>query len=290
MTGVGVPTRSVTCGATRFGVTSSSRLYFPSHRVLRLGAARFGRAARSGLLFSLFGVVAVVVAGTWFPLLSLFDRGRSSELRAQRAIRWLFSIFVWLGSLIGSWRVTYTGLERLGDGPVLIVANHPTLMDVVFLISLLPQADCVVKRAAWKNPALSGMVRAAGYIPNTGGTTLVDECAARLQQGRNVVLFPEGSRSPRHGLGRIQRGAAHIALQSGCGIVPIVIDCQPPALKKGDAWYALPDQRLEYRIAVGSKVYAKDLIDAETSMVLSARRLSRWFREYFETELQHELA
>jgi 1-acyl-sn-glycerol-3-phosphate acyltransferase len=265
-------------------------LSLPSHRALRLRAARIGRAARSGLLFSLFGVGAVLIAGLWFPLLSLLSGGRGSELRAQRAIRALFAAFVRLGSAIGSWRVTYSGVERLSHGPVLIVANHPTLMDVVFLISLLPQADCVVKRAAWKNPALSGMVRAAGYIPNTGGMSLIDECAARLQQGRNVVLFPEGSRSPLHGLGPIQRGAAHIALQSGCGIVPVVIDCQPPALKKGDAWYALPDQRLEYRIAVGSKVYAKDLVDAETSLVLSARHLSRWFREYFETELQHELA
>jgi len=277
----------------------------PSHRAVRRRAARIWRAARTGLLFSLFGIGAVVVAGVWLPLLSLLDRGRGSDLRAQRVIHSLFSLFVWLGSVLHSWRVSYDGLERLAAGPALIVANHPTLMDVVFLISLLPQADCVVKRAAWKNPALAGMVRAAGYIPNGGGVELVEECSARLQKGRTVVLFPEGSRSPERGLGHIQRGAAHIALQSGCGIIPVVIDCQPPALKKGDAWYALPIQRLEYRIAVGSKVYARDLIGAsgaaetagtagtggtEASLVLSARRLSRWFRDYFESRLQHELA
>jgi len=256
---------------------------------VRRRAARIWRAARTGLLFSLFGIGAVVVAGVWLPLLSLLDRGRGSDLRAQRVIHSLFALFVWLGSVLHSY-VTYA----------LIAANV-----VVFLISLLPQADCVVKRAAWKNPALAGMVRAAGYIPNGGGVELVEECSARLQKGRTVVLFPEGSRSPERGLGHIQRGAAHIALQSGCGIIPVVIDCQPPALKKGDAWYALPIQRLEYRIAVGSKVYARDLIGAsgaaetagtagtggtEASLVLSARRLSRWFRDYFESRLQHELA
>ena len=40
----------------------------------------------------------------------------------------------------------------------IIVANHPSLLDVVFLVAQLPQADCIVKREAWSNPYLGGAV------------------------------------------------------------------------------------------------------------------------------------
>ena len=73
----------------------------------------------------------------------------------------------------------------------------------------------------------------AGYIPNDGGRALVEACDERLQAGRSVILFPEGSRFPERRLRRFQRGAAHLALESDCPITPALIRCEPPALGKG---------------------------------------------------------
>jgi hypothetical protein len=64
----------------------------------------------------------------------------------------------------------------------------------------MPQADCVVKSAAWKNPALRWVLRAAGYVRNDGGSALVDDCVARGLWSLARV-FPEGTRSPSRRLG-----------------------------------------------------------------------------------------
>ena len=89
------------------------------------------------------------------------------------------------------------GGERLQRDGLLVLANHPTLIDVVCLISLLPNADCVVKRAVARNPFMRGPVRAAGYISNDDGAGLVDDCVAAVHAGGTLVIFPEGTRSVR---------------------------------------------------------------------------------------------
>src|SRR5699024_1780079 len=113
----------------------------------------------------------------------------------------------------------------------LLVANHPTYLDVVALVGLLPQADCVVKQAMGRNRLYRRFVRAIGYIGNASEGGLVDDCVAALQRGRALVLFPEGTRSTPGQALRFRRGAAQVAVRSGCDILPVVIRCEPLALR-----------------------------------------------------------
>jgi 1-acyl-sn-glycerol-3-phosphate acyltransferase len=165
-----------------------------------------------------------------------------------------------------------------------IVANHPTLLDVVLLVAQFPQADCVVKREAWSNPYLRGVVKAAGYIPNDEGQALVDACVRRIAQGRSILLFPEGTRSPRHGLGRFQRGAAHIALAAGCDILPVRIRCEPPTLMRGQKWYEVPDRAMTYTLEPGAALAGlpyQRAVDAGEPRGRVARRMTAALREFF---------
>jgi 1-acyl-sn-glycerol-3-phosphate acyltransferase len=257
-----------------------------SSRTRRAGVARglehLLRRLGTGFLFAVFGVGAVVLASVVIPLTTqLSGRREAPGLAAQRIIHRAFRLFIWLGSGLGLFALSESGSERLRQGPGLVVANHPTLLDVVFLISCMPQADCIVKRDAWRNPFLRGIVAAAGYIPNDGGRALIEACGERLQAGRSVVLFPEGSRSPERGLRRFQRGAAHLALETGCPITPVVITCEPPALGKGQPWYAGPNRRLEFSLIVGEPMRAKELLKGDVSSMIAARQVTAALRDYF---------
>lgn len=255
------------------------------------GLLRVGRVVGSGLLFATFGVGAVILAAVLIPIAVWLRRGAEpSDLIAQRWIQRSFALYVRFGRAIQMWDFDASSLAPLAQGPYLVVANHPSLMDVVFLISGMPQADCVVKSEAWDNPALRLIVRAANYIPNDDGESLVQECIRRLQAGRSVILFPEGSRSPDRGLAAFKRGAAHAALGSGCRILPVAIDCQPPALKKGQAWHAIPLEKPCYAFDIGQPLEAGDLVESGASPAQAARRVTAWLRSYFEARLDHGLA
>ena len=94
-----------------------------------------------------------------------------------------------------------------------MLANHPSLIDVVVLISIIPNADCVVKAHLFKNPFLRGVVKNTGYISNADPEGLLVDCKKSLAAGNNLIIFPEGTRTKVGQAVKFQRGAANIALR-----------------------------------------------------------------------------
>ena len=174
------------------------------------------------------------------------------------------------------------GLERLSQGgPHLVVANHPTLADVVILLAHMPQADCIVGAEYARHPILRGAASAAGYIRNDGGVEVVEESVRRLRAGRSLLVFPEGTRSPRGGLQPFHRGAAHVALRAEWDLLPVLIDCQPPTLMKGQPWYEVPERTIRVTLRVEEPISAKPYAASERSAPIAARKLTAELREWF---------
>jgi 1-acyl-sn-glycerol-3-phosphate acyltransferase len=171
------------------------------------------------------------------------------------------------------------------DGrPRLWIANHPTLMDVLLILSRTPQMDCVAKGALRRNVFLRAILRQAGYLSNADGTDVVWEAARRLKSGRSVLLFPEGTRSPKDGLGPLHRGFARIALEADCPILPLVIRCAPPVLAKGRSVH-VPRERPRFTIRAGDPIPPAAPGDESLPRPIQARRLEQRVRRFFEDAL-----
>jgi 1-acyl-sn-glycerol-3-phosphate acyltransferase len=233
--------------------------------------------------FAVFGGGALVIALGVFPMTRWWPG--DPERRAQRLVHLAFRAWIRLATTIGLFRVRWEGRDRLPThGPAVIVANHPTLIDVVLLIANLPQADCVVKGAAWRNPFLRWVVAGAGYIRNEGGTALIDACVGRVQQGRCLVLFPEGTRSSAR-LGPLQRGAARVALRAHAPLIPVTITCEPPTLMKGQPWYEVPDRTVRFTIVVAEPLWPRAFPELDGSEAVAARRVTGEVRRIYEGRL-----
>ena len=267
-----IATAPVAPGGAARRVSSRRRLAY-GWRVLRTGLAFVG--------FGVGAVVAAMIAWVW-------ARGAPAqrELRTQHVVHQAFRLFVLWMKCLGLLRLSWVAGERLrGGGPRLVVANHPTLVDVVLLLARLPQADCVVKTAARRNALMRSIVTRAGYLANDEGDALIDACADRIAQGRSVLLFPEGTRSPRGGLRRFQRGAAHIALKTGCPIVPVTITCRPPTLLKGQPWHDVADRRVQFVLRVGAPIDPARYLGAGSTLPVAARRLTADLQALYEHRL-----
>jgi 1-acyl-sn-glycerol-3-phosphate acyltransferase len=95
-----------------------------------------------------------------------------------------------------------------------------------------------------------------------------------------VVVYPEGSRSPAEGLRRFQRGAAHIALEAGCDILPVTLHVTPRVLMKGQPWTSYPDENPVWRVEVGEPIRPAPGPPGE-GRPLAARRLTGVLEDYF---------
>lgn len=248
--------------------------------ILALHAAQ---ALRVLPLFVYYGLGALFL-GLWLPVLRALGHP-NPQLWIQRSQQGLLR----LGELLRIFHVEVSGAQRLrSPGAKLVVANHPSLADVAFLGALLPQADFVVNQARASNPFLGGAIRAAGYVSNDSGAKVVEHLVDRLQAGRTVAIFPEGTRSPREGLGRFYRGAAHVALRCGCDLQPVLITVKPRAFMKGQKWYDFPRQPVEVSVRVLPPFSPSKVLSGGESKPLAARQVTAALRNLYERMLTRE--
>jgi 1-acyl-sn-glycerol-3-phosphate acyltransferase len=245
------------------------------------------QVARIALGFAVFGAMAPALGLVAFPLARVRYRSASDrELCVQRTVHRAARLFMGLLDRLGAVKATSCGVERFREpGGQLVVANHPTLIDVLVLLASLPQADLVVNVERARNPFLRRLIEACGYLRNDGGPAIVTECVGRIRAGRSLIVFPEGTRSPRRGLQRLQRGAAHIALRAPCDLLPVVITCDPPAFGKGQKWYDLPDRAVRMTLVVGEPIPMGPLLREGMPPPVAARKLTSQLRESFEKGL-----
>ena len=247
------------------------------------GWRRFGTA----LSFAAFGFGGLLLHMLVFPPLRLFTRDRATlQRRARALIRTSFAAHIGIMHRLGVMSYEIRGLERLQRHGLLVLANHPTLVDVVPLVSRLPHADCVVKSRLANNPFTRGPVRATGYICNDNGAGLVDDCIASVRSGYNLLVFPEGTRTPAGELlGPLQRGAANIAVRGGFDVTPVVVRCEPRTLGKGEKWYRVPARRFHLSVDVLPDLPVAPFLADGSPEPLAARRLTAALGDIFRGEL-----
>ncbi|MGC3979828.1 MAG: lysophospholipid acyltransferase family protein [Steroidobacteraceae bacterium] len=243
---------------------------------------RVWRIVATGFVFVVFGLGALLISATIFPVLRLSTRSTAvARLRIQRAMQLTFKAYVWLMKILGLLTYEVQHIERLWLPGQLVIANHPSLIDVVFLVSLMPRVDCIVKQGLWRNPFLRWPVAWASYIPNTTGEELVEECAATLRRGNSLLVFPEGTRSVPGQPLRMQRGVARIALAAGAPVLPVTIELTEPTLTKGYPWYRVPKARPHFCIKVGEPWSPTVYNPQGQTGALAARRLTEFFGDYY---------
>jgi 1-acyl-sn-glycerol-3-phosphate acyltransferase len=138
----------------------------------------------------------------------------------------------------------------------IVVANHPSLLDVVMLISLIPNADCIVNTYLKRNFIVKGVVRRLYILNSLDLENILQACAESLKKGNCLIIFPEGTRTRRYGKSILKKGAARVALYSGCNIVPVHIGgTDKYGLGKKDPWIGFnPRERWIYDISMGAEI------------------------------------
>lgn len=174
------------------------------------------------------------------------------------------------------------GAEKLRDlSGTLIVANHPTLLDVVFVISMTPQTLCVVKKSAWLNPFLLGIMWGTGYIQDDDPMQLIHDCVQKMESGNNLLIFPEATRTVRGKPMKLKRGAASIISTNAKPFIPVTITCKPSTLTKADRWFMPASRRMHYQVTVHDAYDpGPETIDVD-QLSISNRRVNRTLERLF---------
>jgi len=242
---------------------------------------RAWRIAATGFAFAVFGLGALLLSVTACPLIAFAS---ADKTRARRRIQFTLHVgcrlFIWLMRWTGLITYDLHGMEALSEpNPTsrgrMILANHPTLVDVVFLLAWTPEAVCIIKQAIDENPFLRRVAEWSGYVSNATPEQLINDCVRTIQSGQSLIMFPAGTRTVPGQRHVFKRGAAWIAIRSGAEILPIQIRCEPIMLTKNTKWYQVPPAPGHYTITVGSALRPSEFWPAGTSPTQAAVRLTQ---------------
>jgi len=243
----------------------------------------------TALSFSIFGLGSLVLGMLIMPVCCWYWGNTADRpLKVRRLIGGATDVFRCLMKTLGvlDYRVER---ESHPDGtePFLIVANHPSLIDVVFLLAEFPESQCVVKRALWTNPFTHMLFRYSGYISNDDPETLLTESVAAMKNGDSLILFPEGTRTRAGCDPEFKAGAAAIAVRAGRSVLPILILVTPTTLTKADHWYSVPEEKVFVDITVCEPLSVTDATgvpDERQAIRQFNKRLQQWYCERLEAK------
>lgn len=237
--------------------------------------------------FSLFGLGALVVGAVLLPIVKLIPASRDTKRNRARAVM-SAGLRFFIGVMHRGGGMTYEvhGRERLGRYGQMVVANHPTLIDVVFLLAFIPTAGCVVKQGLWRNPLTRWAVTLVEFIPNDQTSSMIEGAAAALRNRQCLIFFPEGTRTRPNQPMVFHRGAANVALRAATELTPVYIRCQPTTLTKSQPWYQIPARRPHFSLVVGEDLDLSPY--RNTPLPLASRALNEALHRHFQQELAHE--
>jgi 1-acyl-sn-glycerol-3-phosphate acyltransferase len=141
----------------------------------------------------------------------------------------------WLAAALCGLRYEVEGRENLPDEPAIALIKHSSAYETIVQLLIFPWQTWVLKHELMWAPFLGWGLAATGPIAIDRGAgssavqQVIDQGKAWLQQGRWVMVFPEGTRMPPGATRRYGLGGALLAQAAGCQLVPV-------AHNAGDFW------------------------------------------------------
>ncbi|MBN2669217.1 MAG: 1-acyl-sn-glycerol-3-phosphate acyltransferase [Bacteroidales bacterium] len=177
--------------------------------------------------------------------------------------------------------------------PAIIVANHQSQLDLVFLLMLSPKMIVVTNHWVWHHFILKHFVRYADYYPVYEGIQGAEaQLKKKIDEGYSVLIFPEGTRTENGQIKRFHKGAFQLAHDLKVDVLPIMLFGAFEALNKHEfflhkstVYIKIMDRIIasEHAKYASVKAFAKDVQDkmrAEYSKTQKEISLPEFYRPY----------
>lgn len=160
----------------------------------------------------------------------------TTSFRHKFASLWCNSVLNWLRFTCGV-RYEVVGSENLPAETAVFLANHQSSWETILFYGLVFPNSFILKKELLRIPFwgwsmwLQDPIAIDRSKPREAVKSLLTQGVDRIKNGKSVIVFPEGSRSPAGLIKRFSRGGAKLAVAAGVPIIPIshnAGDCWPP--------------------------------------------------------------
>lgn len=230
---------------------------------------KYIRSILAVFCFFIFGIGAVILNFLLFPFI------KNNKELCSDIIHNTWRFFVNLMMFLKLFRLDVKNLEKIENK--VIVSTHPSFIDIVILIALIPRSTCFVKKELAHNPILKNLVTSIFITNEVELDELKSESKKMLDRGFNVIIFPSGIRHRRDEFPKIRKGASLVALNAGKNIVPIKMFSDRDSLFINQPFYAVSDRCVNFEIEQMREINIADFIGE--SEIITKQRLTHKIEE-----------
>ena len=190
-------------------------------------------------------------------------------------------VMLWIGKV----KVEISGLENIPrDENVIFLSNHQSGVDIFILRAFLPRyfrfvvMQQVFNIPIFKNFAVQGGQILVDLTNSKQAFMAMRKIISFIRQGENVMIFPEGTRSPDGRLQEFKEGAAMLVLEANISVVPIAIS-ESYKIMQRDELYGLRIRPGRVKVTIGTPIRFAEFQDVNLE---NARKISARLRETVE--------
>ena len=230
-----------------------------------------------------FGIICLLGNIIFVPVILLgLNKNLKVQFFCRDLVRIFWGIFLKICCISGKIKIEFKE-KNINFCSCLIIANHPSLLDVVFMLANLPRINCVVKASLKKNIFLFGAIKASGYISNEDEERLLGYCLDALRKGENLLIFPEGTRTKESIV--FHKAAFYIAINAAKKLRAYKIDMDKTALKQNHIWYKTPN--INYIFSLEKDIDITEFYN-DLPNPLRVRKLHSQIEKFYQKELKNE--
>lgn len=199
--------------------------------------------------FILFGIGALVIGFVIFPIQKLALK-ENLKIKYSETLQKSWQFFVWLLKSLKIIKIKSEDIEKLRNiKNSIIVSTHPSYIDILILISIIPHTTCFVADRLIRNPFFREIVNQLFISEGQPLDKWLDDADKMISEGFNIIVFPMGIRHRKNEFPKIRRGAALIAEKTHKNIVMINMETNFDFLQINQPFYEAGESSVEYSIS-----------------------------------------
>lgn len=241
-----------------------------------LSVIRFIRSVLVLLSFVIFGIGAIFLNFIIFPMANFFLKDNQllyfySDI-IHNTWKWFVRILIFFKII----KLNITDLDNIKQiKQKIIVATHPSFIDILILIALIPRTTCIVKYSLSKNPILFNLVNSIFIMEDESLEKLKEHTKKMIDNGFNVVIFPMGIRHRRNEFPKIKKGAATIAMNANSNIVVLKYYTDFDFLFISQPVYEAGEKAVTYDLSYVGEIDVKSMLQNSENEIVIKKNITK---------------
>lgn len=218
--------------------------------------------------FTIFGLGAIVLNFLVFPLAKKTKKGEELLYFYSDVIHRAWGWFINILKFIKVLKLNVSDIEELKNiKNKIIVSTHPSFIDVLILMSIIPRTTCIVKASLAENVILKNLINSIFILEDETLENLKIQTKKMLDSGFNVIIFPSGIRHRKNEYPKIRKGAATIAINANVDIVAVKLYTDFDFLFINKPIYEVGEKPVTYELSFAGDISVKtELAVAESEI------------------------